>query len=73
MQKRIPEEKLGRVTSLFVTLSTLASPLGLLVAGIGAERVGLTTWFVITGILLCLAIAATSLSKNIRTLDAPTK
>jgi DHA3 family macrolide efflux protein-like MFS transporter len=71
MQKRIPAEKMGRVTSLFITLSTLTGPLGLLVAGFGAQQLGLTQWFVVAGVLLCLAMIGASFSKTIRALDAP--
>jgi DHA3 family macrolide efflux protein-like MFS transporter len=72
MQKRIPEEKLGRVTSLFITLSTLTGPLGLLVAGFGAQQLGLTRWFIVAGALLCLAMIGVSFSKAIRSLDEST-
>lgn len=54
IQKRIDEDKTGRVMGLFLTGSTLATPLGLCAAGIGAEYLGLTTWFLICGIILCL-------------------
>jgi DHA3 family macrolide efflux protein-like MFS transporter len=71
IQKRVPHAMMGRVTSLFITLSTLASPVGLLVAGFGAEIVGLTRWFFFTGVLLCLLQLVVSFSKDIRALDAP--
>jgi DHA3 family macrolide efflux protein-like MFS transporter len=71
MQKRVPEHMLGRVTSLFVTVTTLASPLGLLIAGVAAEGLGLTRWFVLTGVLLCLLQLVAWLSRSIRSLDDP--
>jgi DHA3 family macrolide efflux protein-like MFS transporter len=71
IQKRVPQGIMGRVTSLYITISTLVSPIGLLIAGFGAEAVGLTRWFFLTGILLCLLPLLASLSKNIRALDAP--
>jgi DHA3 family macrolide efflux protein-like MFS transporter len=71
IQKRVPQEILGRVTSLYITISTLVSPIGLLLAGFGAEAVGLTRWFFFTGVLLCLLPLAASRFKHICALDTP--
>jgi DHA3 family macrolide efflux protein-like MFS transporter len=70
IQKRVPQEIMGRVTSLYITISTLVSPIGLLVAGFGAEVVSITRWFFFTGILLCLLPLVASRFKHIRALDA---
>jgi hypothetical protein len=40
-------------------------------AGFGAQQLGLTQWFVVAGVLLCLAMIGASFSKTIRALDEP--
>jgi DHA3 family macrolide efflux protein-like MFS transporter len=69
MQKRIPQAMMGRVTSLFITVSTLVSPVGLLIAGFGAEAASLTGWFFFSGLLLCALQLFAAFSKDIRALD----
>lgn len=69
LQKRIPQEKFGRVMGLFLTGTSIAAPIGLLVAGPAAETLGVNTWFVVCGALLCLLMAVAFFSKRVRTLD----
>ena len=69
MQKRIPQEKMGRIMGLYITLATLASPVGLVFAGIFAEKVGISLWFFISGVALCVIIGISSMSKDLRMLD----
>ena len=69
MQKRTPDEKLGRVMGIFLTGSSLAAPVGLMFSGFIAEAIGITTWFSVCGILVALCCAAGYLSRNIRNLD----
>ena len=54
LQTRIEAGMLGRVLSLYRSFGLLPSALGLLSAGFLAERVGLTTTFIISGSLICL-------------------
>ena len=54
LQTRIEAGLLGRVLSLYRSFGLLPSALGLLSAGFLAERVGLTTTFIISGSLICL-------------------
>lgn len=49
MQATIPAEKMGRAFSLFALASSLAMPLGLLVASPLAEIIGVPMWFLISG------------------------
>jgi len=56
-QTQIDPSKLGRVMSLFMTMTMLVTPVGLLLAGPVAEKVGVAVWFAISGLL----IAATGL------------
>lgn len=69
IQERVPQERLGRVSSL-ETLSTLSLiPAGLMVGGIATDHLGANTVFVACGGLnVLLAIAALAM-KDIRQLS----
>ncbi|HIY68785.1 MAG TPA: MFS transporter [Candidatus Alistipes intestinigallinarum] len=54
LQTRIEAGMLGRVLSLYRSFGLLPSVLGLLSTGFLAERVGLTTTFILSGSLICL-------------------
>jgi len=54
IQKNIAAEKLGRVMAVFGSLTSLASPLGLAVAGPVAELTGVPFMFLVSGIGLML-------------------
>lgn len=54
VQTRIDAGVLGRVLSLYFSLSLLPSALGLLGTGFLAEEIGLTTTFVAAGAVICL-------------------
>lgn len=65
MQETIAPEKMGRAFSLLALISSLAMPVGLLVGSPIAEKVGVHTWFLISGVgmlLIVLAIIAYNLS-----------
>ena len=70
MQKRAPEDMLGRVMGIFMAGSSLAAPVGLAFSGFVAEAVGIRAWFLTCGILLVALFAAGALSRSIRALDA---
>jgi DHA3 family macrolide efflux protein-like MFS transporter len=68
-QQRVAPAVLGRVTGLFQTVITLAAPAGLVLAGFGAERLGLGPWFTVSG-LLVIAVAGAALAvKPLREVD----
>jgi DHA3 family macrolide efflux protein-like MFS transporter len=67
-QKRVPDELLGRVTGIIQTVTTLAAPVGLVAAGLGAQRLGLSQWFCIAGAILVISALAAGLSRNLRSL-----
>ena len=69
MQKRVPQEKMGRIMGLYITLATLASPIGLVFAGIFAEKIGISMWFFISGAALCIVVAVAIFFKDLRQLD----
>jgi len=58
-QTLIDPAKLGRVMSLYMTLTMLVAPIGLLLAGPLAEKTGVAVWFALTGVLIvgCAAVA----------------
>lgn len=70
MQKRVEPAKFGRVMGLFGSLTTLAYPIGLFVAGPAADALGLNRWFVITGVAMCLLMLAFSFCRPLRALDS---
>ena len=69
MQKRIPQESFGRGMGIFGSLTALASPVGLFVAGPAADMLGVNYWFVVCGALLCIAMGLSLLSRSLRALD----
>ena len=52
LQQNVPPEEMGRVFSLIMSLSSLAMPLGLLIAGPVSEAEGVGFWFLISGIFM---------------------
>lgn len=69
IQKRVPVEKFGRIMGIFTSFTALATPIGLFIAGPAAEALSVNTWFVVAGILLCIAVLLSLGDKNIRSLD----
>jgi DHA3 family macrolide efflux protein-like MFS transporter len=55
VQSSVKPEALGRVLSLLGTAMTLATPIGLFVAGPGAKLIGVAAWFALSGILIIMA------------------
>ncbi|MBQ9690648.1 MAG: MFS transporter [Eggerthellaceae bacterium] len=51
VQRHIDPTKLGRVMGLYTTITGLSSPLGLGIAGIATEHIGITSWFALAGII----------------------
>jgi len=67
-QEKIKPEYLGRVFSLTGSIISLAMPLGLILSGLFADRVGVNYWFLMSGILIIIAIICV-LIRPIRKLD----
>ena len=57
MQETIAPEKMGRAFSLLALISSLTMPVGLLISSPIAEKVGVHTWFFISGIGILLIVA----------------
>lgn len=69
MQKCIPQESFGRAMGIFGSLTAMASPVGLFVAGPAANALGVNCWFVVCGALLCVAMGLALFSRSLRSLD----
>lgn len=69
-QTLIDPSKLGRVMSLYMTLSMLVAPVGLMFAGPLAEMTGVATWFAISGVLIVACAMVAMAIPAIRALDS---
>jgi len=69
-QGLIDPAKLGRVMSLYVTIAMIAAPIGLIVAGPIAERIGVAGWFALSGVLIAAMGVVTWLLPAVRELDS---
>jgi len=68
-QEKIKPEYLGRVFSLAGSIISLAMPIGLILAGFFADRIGVNHWFLMSGILIIAIAILCSLLPAIRRLD----
>ena len=69
-QEKIKPEYLGRVFSLTGSIMSLAMPLGLILSGFFADRIGINHWFLISGILIIGIAIVCPMMTEIRKLDA---
>jgi len=69
MQTKIPPEMQGRIFTVIGSLSSAASPLGMLLAAPVAEKLGIRAWYLIAGIF-CAAMGVYGfLKRDVYTLD----
>ncbi len=68
-QLLIEPSRLGRVMSLYMTITMLVSPVGLMFAGPLAERTGVASWFAISGALIAVTGLAILAIPAVRVLD----
>lgn len=73
VQTRIDAGVLGRVMSLYYSFGLLPSAIGLLGTGFLAEQVGLTTTFVIAGLVICTLGLAAFCIPSVMRLDRQSK
>jgi DHA3 family macrolide efflux protein-like MFS transporter len=69
-QTLIDPAKLGRVMSLYMTMSMLVAPAGLALAGPLAEKTGVAPWFAISGALIAASGLLLRAIPSVRGLDA---
>lgn len=65
-QEIIEPEYLGRVFSLTGSIMSLAMPVGLILSGIFADRIGVNHWFLISGIIIIGIAIISSMLKEIK-------
>lgn len=68
-QLKIKPEYLGRVFSLTGSIMSLAMPVGLILSGFFADRIGVNHWFLISGILIIGIAIVCPMMTEIRKLD----
>ncbi|GLC81651.1 hypothetical protein LBYZC6_37650 [Lacrimispora brassicae] len=68
-QEKIKPEYLGRVFSLTGSLMSLAMPIGLILSGFFADRIGVNHWFLISGILIMGIAVICPMVNDVRKLD----
>lgn len=69
VQEKIKPEYLGRVFSLTGSIISLAMPVGLILSGVFADRVGVNHWFLISGILITIIAIICPLVAEVRELN----
>lgn len=68
-QSRIQSQYLGRVMSLINSLVMLATPLGLGLAGLFADKIGINNWFILSGVLMTAIAVVFVMIPSIRACD----
>lgn len=68
-QEKIKPEYLGRVFALTGSIISLAMPVGLVLSGFFADKVGVNHWFLMSGVLIICIATICSIVPAIRTLD----
>lgn len=68
-QEKVEPQYLGRVFALTGSVISLAMPLGLGLSGLFADRVGVSTWFLISGALIVAIALLSMINPAIRSLD----
>lgn len=68
-QEKIKPEYLGRVFSLTGSFMSLAMPVGLILSGFFADRIGVNHWFLMSGVLVISIAGICPLVTEIRKLD----
>lgn len=69
MQERIAPEYLGRAFGLYGSIASLTMPLGLVLSGAFADRVGIHNWFALTGVACTLLAVLMYAIPSIRRID----
>ncbi len=69
-QEKIKPEYLGRVFSLTGSIISITMPVGLILSGTFADRIGVNHWFLISGILIIGIAIVCPINTEIRKLDS---
>jgi DHA3 family macrolide efflux protein-like MFS transporter len=68
-QEKIKPEYLGRVFSLTGSIMSFAMPVGLIISGVFADKIGVNRWFFASGIIIMGISLLCLLFPSIRKLD----
>jgi len=71
MQSEVPRELLGRASSVDWFVSLGVTPVGIVVAGVLANQIGIRTYFVVAGVICTLPGLYILTSKRINKIDEP--
>jgi DHA3 family macrolide efflux protein-like MFS transporter len=70
VQSTVPHDMQGRIMSLLISLSSLAAPLGLAVAGPIADRYGIGIWFLVAGLVMVAVAVVSGITPAVRNVEA---
>lgn len=62
--EQVKPDFLGRIYSNYMSLMVITMPIGLLLSGIFADKIGISIWFTITAILLLIVVFGIGINKN---------
>ena len=62
--EQVKPDFLGRIYSNYMSLMVITMPIGLLLSGIFADKIGISIWFTITAILLLIVVFGIVINKN---------
>ena len=69
MQENVHPEMQGRVNALTSSLCSLGTPIGLIIAGPVSDKIGISTWFLISGIIFIAMAPIYIFNKEVNKLD----
>lgn len=71
LQEKVEPDYLGRVLGLSNAIMTLASPIGLVVTALFADRTGISLWFLVAGVLIVVCGLLALALPAVRNCDKP--
>ena len=69
LQEKIRPEYLGRIMGVSSSIMAISAPIGLVLSGAFAEKMGLSNWFLMSGIMTFVCIGLSLLSRPVREVD----
>lgn len=69
IQEKIKPEYLGRVFGLLGSIMSLAMPLGLIISGVFADKIGINYWFAMSGVAILVLALLTLVLPSMKRID----
>ena len=69
IQEKIKPEYLGRVFGLLGSIMSLAMPLGLIISGVFADKIGINHWFLMSGVAILVLALLTLVLPSMKRID----